>query len=216
MQLNRFRSAAITCLCAAIAILVAPTAHAEEVGYLSDPSEPSLSDRVADITQGRSLTELSAKEFSELVSILPADGTVVEVVKPTAKKTLLSTQVAAASSGTSVCTTSSQSVYIRQSSGYGGVGTKPTTACTESFQSLTVSTQLAKKNTFGFWINQGSPFVKSVTGLLTYTNKDITLKCTNTKATTWKAVTEHKIVMHYGTAVTLYSSSGESKLNCGT
>lgn len=122
MHLIRFRSAAITCVCAAIAVLIAPTAQAAKVDYVSDPSEPSLSARVAELTQGRSLAELSATDFSELMTILPADGTVVEVVRSSAKKALLSTQVAAARSGTSVCTTSSQSVYIRQSSGYGGVG----------------------------------------------------------------------------------------------
>ncbi len=216
MQRIRFRSTAITCVCAAIAILVTPTALAASADTSSGPSETTLSDQVAEITQGRGLSDLSGDEFSALMDILPADGTAVEVVEPSAKTTPLSIQVAAASSSSSTCTTSSQNVYIRKSSGSTGVGTKPTTTCTLSFQSLRMSTQLAKKNTFGLWINQGSAFVKTATGLLTSTNTNITLYCTNTKSTTWNAVTEHEIVMHYGTAVTLYSTAGQSTLNCGT
>lgn len=40
--------------------------------------------------------------------------------------------------------------------------------------------------------------------------------CTNTKATSWKAVNTHVIVDAWGREHTLYSSTPTASLNCGT
>lgn len=209
----KVRNTAVACVCAAIATLTLSAASADTADYSTESSDASLAAKVSQITDGRHLADLNDQELSALIEILPADGSTVAV--PEAGSTATSMQALATTSSASVCSVFSQSVYIRQSSGYGGVGTKPTTSCTLPFRSVTMYTTVAKKNSFGWWLNQGN-FVGSATSMYSYTNNYITVYCTNNKATVWNAVTEHAIVAYYGTLMDLYSSSGQSTLNCGT
>ena len=209
------RSSVIAGACAAIAILTASAASADTGGDIADPTEAALAAEVAQITQGRELEDLSDEEITALFEILPEDGTTVAVAETHPPSTSLKARAVVAATATSICEVSSQGIWIRKSSGYGAVGTKPTATCTLPFRTLSMSTAMAKRNTFGAWIVQKT-FTATAASKLTFTNTDINLWCTNTKLTTWNALTTNKIVMNGGTPVTLYSTSGKWERACGT
>lgn len=115
----------------------------------------------------------------------------------------------------SPCRLEVQNIYLRQSFGYGGVGTKAITTCSVPVTSITHNS-LVQKMTFFGWSTQGV-FIGSAKGTSSYSQLDIGVPCTNNLSTTWSGYT-NGIVVYKG--VQYYASvkvaNTAIQLNCGT
>jgi hypothetical protein len=113
------------------------------------------------------------------------------------------------------CKLELQNIYLRQSFGYGAVGTKATTTCSVPVTSITHNTYIQKSTFFG-WSTQ-KVFSGSVRQTSSYSQLDIGVPCTNNLPTTWTGYT-NGIVVYQG--VQYYASAmvanGAIQVNCGT
>ncbi len=184
-------------------LCAAPTAAVAESPRLSTDG---TAEQVAQLLDGRQVADLTDEELNDLIGLLPEDGSVIDITeggpRPGAR-------------APGVCESSTENVHLRTSSNKGAIGVKPTSKCTNVAQFMGIATVISKDTAFG-WSKQGSTFTGSAYNTQKYTNTGIELKCTNTKATTWKAVNTHEIVDYKGCPHTLISSTPTSKLDCGT
>lgn len=156
---------------------------------------------------------MTAEEMEQLVAALPEGGQSLTIV--TVPHTASRSQARAAVAAAGKCESSTQGVWARKSSGYGAVGTKPKTACTNPARSHKIETSLLKRTALGFK-QQGSTFTGGNTGEKNYTNTHIELRCTNTKTTDWQAANVHTTIDYAGCKIILLSRSGVSSAECGT
>lgn len=108
-----------------------------------------------------------------------------------------------------------QNVYLRQSFGYNGVGTKATTTCSFPVTSISHTTYVEKLGFFG-WSTQGVfPASNQVSSTLYQT--DVGVNCANGLPTTWSAYTSGKVIykgVEYFANVRAANVSAE--FDCGT
>lgn len=156
---------------------------------------------------------MTAEEMEQLVAALPEGGQSLTIVA--VPQTATRSQARAAVAVAGKCESSTQGVWARKSSGYGAVGTKPKTACTNPARSHKIETSLLKRTAFGFK-QQGSTFTGGNTGEKNYQNTHIELRCTNSKSTDWQAANVHTTIDYAGCKIILLSRSGVSSAECGT
>ncbi len=115
----------------------------------------------------------------------------------------------------SPCTLTLQNIYLRQSFGYGGVGTKVTTSCSVKVTSIAHTTYIQKMGFFG-WNTQGT-FPASNSNSSSLSQLDIGVTCTNGISTTWTGFTNGYVVYN-GVQYTASASvaNGYGIFNCGT
>jgi hypothetical protein len=115
----------------------------------------------------------------------------------------------------SPCTLTLQNIYLRQSLGYGAVGTKVTTSCSVKVTSITHATYVQKMGFFG-WNTEGT-FPASKSNSSSLSQLDIGVTCTNGKSTTWTGFTNGYVVYN-GVQYTASASvaNGYGIFNCGT
>lgn len=115
----------------------------------------------------------------------------------------------------SPCTLTLQNIYLRQSFGYGAVGTKATTTCSVKVSSISHNTYIQK---MGFWgWNTEGIFPASNSNSSSLTQLDVGVTCTNGISTTWTGFT-NGYVMYNGVQYTanVTVANGYGIFNCGT
>ena len=115
----------------------------------------------------------------------------------------------------SPCRLAVQNIYLRQSFGYGGVGTKAITTCSVPVTSITHNSFIQKSTFFGR-STQGV-FTGSAKQSSSYSQLDIGVPCTNNLSTTWSGYTNGIVVyrgVQYYASVRVANSA--IQLNCGT
>lgn len=113
------------------------------------------------------------------------------------------------------CVLKLQNIYLRQSFGYGGVGTKATTTCSVSVSSISHETFIQKS---GFWgLNTQEVFKQSVQGSSFLAQLDVGIPCTNALPTSWTGYTNGTVVYN---GVVFTATAGVANIsatyNCGT
>lgn len=115
----------------------------------------------------------------------------------------------------SPCKLQVQNIYLRQSFGYGAVGTKAITICSVPVTSISHDTYIQKMGLFG-WNTQG---LFSGNSKLTsnFSQLDIAVLCTNNLKTTWtgysSGVVVYQGVQYYAT---VRVANVSDTFNCGT
>ena len=113
------------------------------------------------------------------------------------------------------CKLEVQNIYLRQSFGYGGVGTKAITTCSVPVTSITHNTYIQKFTFFG-WSTQ-RVFTGSARQSSSYAQLDVGISCTNDLSTSWSGYTNGLVVyqgvQYYATAKVANSAI---RVNCGT
>jgi hypothetical protein len=115
----------------------------------------------------------------------------------------------------SPCVLQVQNIYLRQSFGYGAVGTKAITTCSVPVTSISHDTYIQKMGLFGW--NTQRLFSGSSKLTSNFSQLDIAVPCTNSLKTTWTGYTSGVIVyqgVQYYATVRVANVS--DTFNCGT
>ena len=164
------------------------------------------------------VTSVNTSIADEITSFVPSEETVTEstiiIYKPLNQNRLAPN---ATTLGTipSPCRLEVQNIYLRQSFGYGGVGTKAITTCSVPVTSITHNSFIQKSTFFG-WSTQGV-FTGSAKQTSSYSQLDIGVPCTNNLSTIWSGYTNGIVVyrgVQYYASVKVANSA--IQLNCGT
>ena len=165
-----------------------------------------------------SMTLVNASQADEVTLIVPAEETFTESTiisyKPLNQNRLAPNATSLATIP-SPCRLEVQNIYLRQSFGYGGVGTKAITTCSVPVTSINHNTYIQKATFFG-WSTQGF-FTGSARQTSSYSQLDIGVPCTNNLSTTWSGYTNGIVVyrgVQYYASVKVANSA--IQLNCGT
>jgi len=115
----------------------------------------------------------------------------------------------------SPCRLQLQNVYLRQSYGYGAIGTKAVTTCTVPVTSIKHDTYIQKSGLLG-WSTQGF-FSGSSKFTSSFSQLDIAVTCTNGLRTTWTGYT-NGVVVYQGVQyyATIRVANTSATFNCGT
>lgn len=123
--------------------------------------------------------------------------------------------ISSLSTAISPCVLNLQNIYLRQSFGYGAVGTKATTTCSVKVTSISHYTYIQK---LGFWgWNTEGFFPASNSNSSSLTQLDVGVTCTNGISTTWTGYTNGYVMyngVQYTASVTVANAYGV--FNCGT
>ncbi len=91
------------------------------------------------------------------------------------------------------CVLNPSVMYLRESSNYEAVGTKPYTTCTVPVTSIRHSTDLRYKS-FIWWKKAGSTHTGGNSGVASYTQKSVEYYCKSSEKTGWSGTTAGTIV----------------------
>jgi hypothetical protein len=115
----------------------------------------------------------------------------------------------------SPCKLQVQNIYLRQSYGYGAVGTKAVTTCSVAVTSISHDTYIQKMGLFGW--NTQNIFSGNSRFTSSYSQLDIAVPCTNGLKTTWTGYT-NGVVVYQGVQyyATVRVANISDTFNCGT
>lgn len=103
-------------------------------------------------------------------------------------------------------------VYLRKSSNYSAVGTKPYTKCSVWVEQIHHETTLKYK--WGVWWRSKGPWKGTTYGSSTYTSLNVEYTCRSTEATTWAGTTWGRI-LYRGNNYYARVYQAQARLNCG-
>jgi hypothetical protein len=161
------------------------------------------------------LTEGNATEQISPVTTEAADSDSQTVTYQQAPQNRTGTKINSLTTVPSPCKLQLQNVYLRQSYGYGAVGTKAVTTCTVPVTSIKHDTYIQKSGLFGWSTQKG--FSGSSKFSSSFSQLDIAVTCTNGLRTTWTGYTDGVVVyqgVQYYATVRVANTS--ATFNCGT
>jgi hypothetical protein len=112
------------------------------------------------------------------------------------------------------CVLYPSTVYLRQSSGYNDVGSKPYTLCSQPVQSIQHKTQLATRRLLLWWTVRSTDIGGNF-GVASYTQRNVGFTCQSTSSKVWKSSTTGTIVSGGRTYYATVFSPSKS-VGCGT
>lgn len=209
-------------LCALLVGAAAGSAHAADIETDTSQEETqgqTPASRLIEILDDRRLEELDSDEVSALASLLAESGSIALQILPDGTLAEMSPASSwgfaplAVPEGT--CEATTQGLWLRASSGYTQIGTKPTSECYHAAQYMRIATQFQAKHWWGY-ANEGGPKVGQAWNTHKYTNTtSAQTPCANTLSTWWRATNEHYIIDYAGCPILLYSATGAHQHKCG-
>lgn len=166
----------------------------------SDPVDPE--DFFKDAESVPFVEADSWEEAEELIEeILSEDPVTTETVSAFSP----TTAVPVVSKRYGPCVLYPRNVWLRKSSNYSAVGTKPLTKCSENVTRITHETKMHYK--WGLWMRGAGPWIKSTNyGERTLEQKNVSYTCKGTKKKWWSAETRASIVYKNTTYRTVVTS----------